>query len=145
MNKELAGDSGHIRGQKPAYQTICSNELLLLRSNLLAKEDQTLLQMVLERGGTFNQIARLTGKSPSSISRRFRRILNQLLARELTALLEQKKSPDPVEISIARAYFVQGLSQRAVCVKLGISAYRVRTAIATIRKIIYQKTLNNLE
>ena len=45
--------------QKPAYHRVHDNELLLLRSNLLAKEDQTLLQIVLERGGTFNQIARL--------------------------------------------------------------------------------------
>ncbi|MHC4551885.1 MAG: helix-turn-helix domain-containing protein [Planctomycetota bacterium] len=145
MKKELSGDSGHVRGQKPAYHTVRDNELVLLRSNLLEKEDRTLLQMVLDRGSTFEQIARLTGKSPSTISRRFHRILNQLLARELTALLEYRKQPDPVEISIARAYFVQGLTQKQVCEKVGVTAYRVRTTIAGIRKIIYHNTMKNLD
>ncbi len=116
-------------------------ELLLLRGHLLSRDDRVLLQMVFDRGGTFAQISRLTGLSATTVSRRFHRILKKLMARELVALLAETKQPDPLEISIARAYFVQGLSQQDISKKLGISAYRVRLTIRGIRRLVYQNTI----
>lgn len=118
------------------------NELLLLRSNLLNHSDKALMHMVFDRGGTFEQIARLTGQSASTVSRRFQCILQKLLTRELAALLRQRNEFDSLEIRIARAYFIEGLSQRAITEKLGLTTYRVRNAIGTIRSVIYHNAID---
>ncbi len=113
------------------------NELLLLRSNLLSSRDKALMQMVFDKGGTFEQIARLTGQSASTVSRRFHTVLNKLLTRELTALLRGRAEFDSLEIRIARAYYLEGLSQKAIIQKLGVSRYRVRNTLGTLRHVIY--------
>ena len=137
MNRNQTGTSGRVRGKAPARRLIQDTERLLLRSHLLPADDRSLLQMILDRGGTFEQVARLAGKSPSAVRRRFNRILRQLLAWELTTLLARRKTNAPIEISIARAHFIQGLSQQAICDKLGVSPYRIQTTLRDIRKIIY--------
>lgn len=118
-----------------------ATELLLLRGNLLSRDDRALLQMIFDRGGTFAQISRLTGLSATTISRRFHRILKKLMAREMVALLGETKNADPLEISIARAYFVQGLSQADISEKLGVSGYRVRLTLRHIREIAYHNAI----
>ena len=128
----------HIQRLK---QQARDKELLLLRSNLLNSRDKALMYMVFDKGGTFEQIARLTGQSASTVNRRFHNVLNKLLTRELTALLRQREALDSMEIRVARAYFLEGLSQKAIIQKLGVSRYRVRNALKTIRHVIYRKAI----
>lgn len=136
--------TGHPEDLHRLQRYSAENSLLLMRSTLLNQQDKALLQMVFDKGGTFEQIARLTGQSASTVSRRFHRILKKLLTRELTALLRQREEFDSLEIRIARAYFLEGRSQKAITETLGLSTYRVRNALNTVRHVIYRSTVDKV-
>lgn len=112
-------------------------ELFQLRSKLLSGEDKALMQMIFDNGTTFDQIAKLTGQNASTISRRFKNLLQKLIARELVTLLNQRKNFDTSDISIVQEYYLRGQSQKAIAQKLSISLYRVRNTLGTVRSIVY--------
>lgn len=113
-------------------------EALRFRSRLLSAHDKALIQMVFEQGGTFDQIARLTGQNPSTISRRFKSLLQKLISKEVVLLLQKQYEIDDTDIRIVQDYFLQGLSHQAIANKFNISLYRVRKILRTLRSIAYQ-------
>lgn len=123
-------------------QRIHEIERLRHRSEWLNSKDKALIQMIYEKGSTFDQIARLTGQNPSTISRRFHRLIQKLIAHELTALLGCRHEVDGTDICIARDYFIQGLSQHAVACKLNVSLYRVRHILSLVRSIARSSSLS---
>ena len=112
-------------------------ELFQLRSELLSGKDKALIQMIFDKGTTFEQIAKLTGQNASTISRRFKNLIQKLIARELVTLLHQRKDFDKSNICIVQEYYLRGQSQKAIAQKLSISLYRVRNTLSTVRTIIY--------
>lgn len=104
-------------------------------SDWLDSRDQALMQIIFEKGTTYEQIARLTGCSASSVSRRCRRLLRKLVARDLHAL--RGRDSDRLVLRIIQAYFLEGLPQRTIARKLNISCYRVRTVLRTVRSAVY--------
>ncbi len=114
--------------------------LVRLRSDLLCREDKALIQMIFEKGSSFIEIAELTGQNPSSINRRFRALLQKLLAKEPISLLHHQNAFDPLDISICRDYYLQGLPQRTISHKLNVSLYRVRRVLRTVRYLLYNGT-----
>ena len=122
---------------KPHLKQMHQVELFGLRSELLSGEDKALMQMVFDKGSTFDQIARLTGQNASTISRRFNTLLQKLIARELVTLLHQRKNYDQQDIRIVQEYYLRGQSQKVIAQKLRISLYRVRHTLRAVRSIIY--------
>jgi DNA-directed RNA polymerase specialized sigma24 family protein len=104
-------------------------------SDWLDSRDQALMQMIFERGTTYEQIARLTGRNASTVSRRCRRLLRKLVARDLHAL--RGRDSDRLVLRIVQAYFLEGLPQRTIARKFNISDYRVRTVLRTVRSAVY--------
>ena len=70
-------------------------------------------------------------------------LLEKLLARELTALLRQGCSFASLEVSVVRAYYLQGLSQAQVARQLGLSTYRVRQVLHAVRGLIYHNAIRH--
>ncbi|MBL7214120.1 MAG: hypothetical protein ISS71_00415 [Phycisphaerae bacterium] len=118
-------------------QRIQEIEKIRLRSEWLSSKDKALMQMIFEKGSTFEQIACLTGQNPSTISRRFHRLLQKLIAKELVSLLRRQCDIDDTDIRIVQDYFLQGLTQKAIAQKLNISLYRVRNILRAVRLIAY--------
>ena len=118
-------------------QRIHEIDKLRLRSELLNCRDRALMQMIFEKGSTFDQIARLTGQNPSTISRRFHNLLQKLIAKELLSLLGCRHKIDSTNIRIVQGYFLQGLAQKDIARKLNISLYRVRNILRAVRSIAY--------
>jgi DNA invertase Pin-like site-specific DNA recombinase len=112
-------------------------EKLRLRSELLNRKDKALIQMIFEKGSTFDQIARLTGQNPSTISRRFHHLLQKLIAKEFVSLLRGRCGSNGTDIRIVQGYYLQNLSQKAIARKLNISLYRVRNILRAVRSIAY--------
>ena len=113
-------------------------QTLLHRAQLLETAERELIEMVFERSSTFEQIARLTGQSASSVNRRFRTLTGKLIAKEYLMILAKDKRLSTLELSIGREYFICGHSQKRICRKLGCSRYRVQKVIKTMRQLIYE-------
>lgn len=111
-------------------------ETLRHRCHWLSAPDRILMQMVFDKGSSLRQIARLTGRSPSTVCRRVNRLLNLLIAREVVAVLRRRGRVDDADIRIVRDYFIQGCSQRMIARRLNLSLYRVRTILQAARSII---------
>lgn len=118
-------------------QRIHEIEKLRHRSEWLNSKDKAMMQMIFEKGSTFDQIARLTGQSPSTVNRRFHGLLQKLTAKEFTALLRGRHKVDSTDIRIVRDYYIQGLPQQAIARKLSISLYRIRKILRLVRSITY--------
>jgi DNA-directed RNA polymerase specialized sigma24 family protein len=99
----------------------------------LSAENKALLEVIVQHGGTFEQVASLRGEHAATVSRRFHRLLSKLL-------IGRKKprckpvSLNPLERSILTEYYLCGRPQADIADKLSISRYRVRKTLDRIRK-----------
>ncbi len=112
-------------------------DILRLRSELLSSKDKAFIQMIFEKGSSFEQIARLTRQNPSTISRRFHGLLQKLLAKELVSALHNRKEFSRLDHSITHDYYIQGLPQKTIAGKLNVSLYRVRKTLQAVRDLAY--------
>lgn len=110
-------------------------DTLRLRSKWLCVEDKTLMEMVFEKGSSFRQIARLTGQSPSTVSRRFHRLVRRLIARKPAFVQGPPVYADPTDIRIIQDYYLRGHTQKAIAQKRSISLYRIRNTLRAVRSI----------
>ena len=106
-------------------------ELLRTRAHLLVGVDRTLLDLYIERGSNFHQMAQLAGLSATSVARRIRRIIRRLTGGIYPLCLSQRSQFCELELAIVRDHFVRGLSMARISRNRNISLYRVR---ATVRK-----------
>jgi len=117
-------------------QRLSEIDLLRERSEWLSDKDRALMLMVLEKGSTFGQLARLTGESPSTVSRRFHRLLAKLINRQLLPLLRGREEFDNRDLRIIQDYYLKGKIQKALARKFNISLYRIRAILRTARAIV---------
>lgn len=110
-------------------------DLLRHRIKLLSGEDKLLMIMYLERGNSFRQMAKLAGVHETIIARRIHKITKRLLYGEYITCLRNGKKFSTIELSIAREYFLIGLSMREIARKRQITYYRVRKILRKIRQI----------
>lgn len=110
-------------------------EILRMRADLLAGEDRTLMQMYLDSGHSFRQLARLTGSSPSTIARRIRRIAERLTDETYFGCLRRRRRFRGRELAIIRDHFVRGLSLVHISQSRNISYYTIRRTISKARRI----------
>ncbi len=110
-------------------------ELLRARAQILGGKDKALMEMYLKNGSTLNQMARLAGVSEATISRRVHRLVRRLLDGEYIRCLRKGGKLDLLEQAIARDYFLEGLSQKKIALKRGVTAYHVRKMLKTIKSL----------
>ena len=116
---------------------------LRARAYLLSDKDRTLLAMYLDAGSSVRQIARLTAMSPSTISRRIRRIIHRLLNDIYAACLRHRDRFSDLELAIARDYFIRGLSARRISREHDVSYYSVLAAVEKARG--FARSLRNAQ
>ena len=111
-------------------------DLLRGRLNLLNGKDKVLLTMYLENGNSFRQIARLTGISDTSIARRINRLTKRLLDSQYIICLRNRDKFTREQMTIAKDYFLTGLSIRKIAMKRHRSFYHVRETMKKIQSIL---------
>ncbi|MEE9370955.1 MAG: hypothetical protein V3W45_05730 [Sedimentisphaerales bacterium] len=114
------------------------DELDLLRSrlHLLNGKDKVLMTMYLENGSSFRQIARLAGVSDTSIARRINILTERLTDGEYITCLRNRDKFTRDQMTIAKDYFLVGLSMKEIAVKRRWSRYHVRETIIKIKSIL---------
>ncbi len=114
------------------------DELDLLRSrlHLLKGKEKVLMSMYLENGSSFRQIARLAGVSDTSIARRIHILPERLTDGEYITCLRNRDTFTRDQITIAKDYFLVGLSMKEIAVKRRWSRYHVRETIIKIKSIL---------
>ncbi len=115
-------------------------EILRSRTVLLDDEERALMRMVLESGQSVRCIARLLGTSPTTISRRIRKIAKRLMDPTYLACVQNKADFNTLELAIIRDHFVRGLSIAAISRKYAVTYYRARTAVHKGRRVIILNT-----
>jgi DNA-directed RNA polymerase specialized sigma subunit len=107
--------------------------LLLNRSERMDSEKKALLRLILDRGATYGQVARLSGEHASTVSRRFRSMLRKLKTKPLHKTNKTMPRLSPLEKTILIELFVYGTTQKDIAAKLGISRYRVRKTLNSFK------------
>ena len=111
-------------------------DLLLSRLDLLEGKSKVLMQMHFENGNSFRQIARLLGVNETSISRRIHKISGRLLNGKYILCLRNRDLLSKTQMSVAKDYFLTGLSQNKIAERKSWSLYRVGRVLREIRNII---------
>jgi len=111
-------------------------DLLRGRLNLLKGKDKVLMTMYLENGSSFRQIAQLTGVSDTSIARRIHTLTERLTDGEYITCLRNRDKFTRDQMTIAKDYFLVGLSMKEIAVKRHRSCYHVRETIIKIKSIL---------
>lgn len=114
-------------------------ELLQSRLGLLSGSDKVLMTMYIVNGNSFRQIARLRGVSETSVARRIHQIAGRLTNGEFLICLRNRDKLSPRQMTIARDYFLTGLSLKRIAGKRNMSLYAVRKELAGIRNLIREK------
>ena len=124
--------------QAPVDSSRHGGEIDLLRNrlHLLDGRDRVMMAMYVENGNSFRQIARLLGVQDGVISRRIRRLQNGLINGEYITCLRRRGKFTPHQMTIAKDYFLVGMSQKRIAVKRRLSLYQVRNTIETIQQIL---------
>lgn len=118
-------------------------ELLRSRVNLLTGEDKLLMKMYLDNSNSFRQMARLAGVSSTSIARRINGITRRLIDGRYILCLRNSDRFTAVEMSIAREYFLLGLSIKTIAARRRWSYYRAHRIIKRIRQFLKDDSQQN--
>ena len=123
-----------------SYPVYCSStvyadriDILWSRARLLKGRDRAIMSMYLDKGNSLAQIARVAGLSEAVISRRVRKLMVRLTDGEFILCLQHRDSFEPIELSVAKDFFLVGLSQSTIAERRGVSLYKVRKAITKIK------------
>jgi predicted DNA-binding protein YlxM (UPF0122 family) len=108
-------------------------DLLRKRVGLLAGKDKVLMTMYLENGASFRQLAKLAGVSEATIARRIRRLTDRLTNGGYITCLRTRVKFSEAELSIAKDYFLTGLSTRKIAASRHCTRYNVRKTIKRIK------------
>ncbi len=119
-------------------------DLLHSKANMLGGDDKILMKMHLENGGSFRQIARLTGVSEANIARRIRKMTRLLMKGQYINCLRHRERFDPTELDVARDYFLMGLSIRSVAARRGWTFYQARETLKKIQRVLQGKPIANM-
>ncbi|MHC4351430.1 MAG: sigma factor-like helix-turn-helix DNA-binding protein [Planctomycetota bacterium] len=111
-------------------------DLLLSRLDLLEGRAKVMMKMHFEKGNSFRQMARLLGVSETSVARRIHRISARLLDGRYIACLRNRDRLTRHQMSVAKDYFLKGLSQSKIAETKRWSLYRVGRTLREIQSVI---------
>lgn len=127
-------------GSRQAADRLETIDRIRRRRTWLTGQDRLLIEMVYIRGSTCRQIAALTNMTPSSVSRRIRKLTERLLDRRYPICLRHRERLSPVQLAIARDRFIAGLSRKAIARRYKCSLYRVDRHLKRLNELIHTHT-----
>jgi predicted DNA-binding protein YlxM (UPF0122 family) len=124
-------------------QAKCRDRVNLIRQRLsmLSGEEKVLMTMYWENGNSLRQISKLAGLNRRSIARRIHKITERLMEGEYIDCLRYRNKFTHSEMTIAKDYFLRGISMKKIADKRHLSFYHVRKTLEKIHQIL--ATLSN--
>ena len=122
----------------PERRTLAHRELverLQSRVLLLNGQDRELMEMYLDGALGIRRIARLVGASPSTVTRRLRRIVLRLSDETYFRCVQYRWRFGDDELLVLRDHFLQGRSIMRISRSRRLSRYRIARAIRKARRI----------
>jgi predicted DNA-binding protein YlxM (UPF0122 family) len=111
-------------------------DLLKSRAAILTGKDRLLMQMYLDNANTFRQMARLAGVNEANVARRIHKLTRRLLDGQYITCLRNRDKFTPLQMKIARDYFVRGLPMREIANRNDVSFYTVRQTMRSIQRLV---------
>jgi len=119
---------------RPGQETREIIEVLRMRIHLLSGDDRALLEMRLDHGNSFREIARLMGVNHRSVSRRLQRIMRRLSDDTYEVCLGHREDFSGRELAMIKDHLVCGRSMPWVSRSHGVTLYRVKSTIDKARR-----------
>ena len=117
-------------------------DILRSRVNLLAGKDKALMTMYLDNGGSFRQMARLTGVNEVTVARKIRSLSARLADGKYITCLRNRNRFSKMELSIAKDYLLSGLSIRKIAEARHSTVYSIRKTIKKIQNVLKGQSRN---
>ena len=111
-------------------------DLLRSRLDLLDVKDRFLMTLYLENGHSIFKISRMTAQCETSIARRINGIIKRLTEGKYITCIKNRDKFNKHQMTIAKDYFLTGLSMREIAIKRHRSFYHVRETILKIKSIL---------
>ncbi len=108
-------------------------DILRSRARMLKGRDRAIMIMYLDKGNSIAQIARVAGVTEAVMSRRVRRLMARLIDNPFILCLQHRGVFDPIEIDVAKDFFLVGRSLSTISESRAISVYRIRKILARIK------------
>ena len=114
-------------------------DFLLLRMEMLEPGDRVAMEMHFCHNVSFSQIAKLSGVSVGTVSRRIGKMTERLLADDYITILRNRSDYSRCELDVAYDHFLLGMGYRTIAVKRRLGTSVVRRII---REVVNNETLN---
>ena len=111
-------------------------ELLWHRAELLRGLDRVLIDMYVNNGNSFRQLARLAGVNEANVGRRIKRIIKRLVEGKYIVCLRNREKFSREELETAKEYFLRGTSMRKIAERSGKKYCYVRRVVKGIEEKI---------
>ena len=113
-----------------------SIDLLRSRLSILSGEDKLMMTMYWENGNSLHQISTLAGVSRLSIARRIDNITKRLMEGQYIICLRNRDKFTRRQMTIAKEYYLLGLSMKKIAGKRDWSYYRARQILQRIKLVL---------
>ena len=113
-----------------------SADILRDRLNLLDGNDRALMEMYLEAGSSFRQMARLAGVNEVTVARRIRSMTRRLVNGQYLNCLRHRERLTAMELKVAKDYYLKALPIRQISARRGWSYYHAQRTVAKIRRLL---------
>jgi len=116
-----------------ACQLPRSDVVLRARAEHLLQADRDLVETVLVEGQPVEVVARMKGMSKRAMRHRLRRLARRLVSRDFVRAMRAMEYLDPQDAYVAKKLFCEGMSQRKLAAKLGLTTHALRQRIYQVR------------
>lgn len=110
-------------------------DLIRSRAGLLTGKDRAIMQIYLDNGVTFKQMARIAGVNEVCVARRIHKLVKRLLDGQYITCLRNRHKFTSEELDIARDYFLGGLPMSRIAENRSATYYTVRRAMKKMQRL----------
>jgi hypothetical protein len=127
-----------IAEKTAAQKAYCRGRMDIVRqrANFLDGRDRALMQLYLDAGTSIRQLARLIDTHEAKVARKINRLMKRLNDRRYIIFLRNRDRFGKAQMSIARDYFVRGLSIRQMAEQRGCTFYRMQRQVKNICELV---------
>ena len=110
-----------------------SEAALMGRIEMLPDPDRALMEAVLIRGASAEVAARMMDAKPNMVRTRVRRLSLRIASYDFVDVVRSLPYLHPDDVLMARMFYCEGLSQRQIGARLGLSPHQVRRRLDRVR------------
>jgi hypothetical protein len=102
------------------------------RLALLVPADRVLLDLHINQGASFRQLAAVSGLSARTVGRQIHQLIQHLVAGPYVIFMRHRAAFTGMELAAAYDYYLLGLSVRRIGIKRGLTYYRAQQVVVRL-------------